>query len=147
MEPYVLPFPEIDATRTALVGGKGANLGEMTKAGFPVPPGFCVTTAAYREFVSTSAERDAMLDELTGVSADDLSRIGVLGGRIREHLASLAMPAGIRSAVLAAWRGGGGAPSYAVRSSATAEDFPSSFFAGPEDTYLNVQGEGRLLDA
>ena len=90
-QPYALPFTEIDATRTALVGGKGANLGELTKAGFPVPSGFCVTTAAYREFVATSAELDALLDELSGVRADDLTRIGVLGGCIREHLASLAM--------------------------------------------------------
>src|SRR5438067_9398098 len=102
---FVLPFSALDRNSLALAGGKGANLGEMTKAGFPVPPGFCVTTAAYREFVSTSAELDAMLDELTGVSAADLGRIGDLGGRIREHLASLAMSAGVRSAVLAAWRG------------------------------------------
>jgi pyruvate,water dikinase len=77
MQPYVLPFPEIDATQTALVGGKGANLREMTRAGFPVPPGFCVTTAAYREFVATSPDLDAMLDELSSVSADDLTRIDV----------------------------------------------------------------------
>jgi rifampicin phosphotransferase len=147
MQPYVLAFPEIDATQTALVGGKGANLGEMTRAGFPVPPGFCVTTAAYREFVATSPDLDAMLDELTGVSADDLSRIGVLGARIREHLASRAMPAGIRSAVLVAWRATGIEHSYAVRSSATAEDLPTASFAGQQDTYLNVQGEDRLLDA
>ena len=147
MESYVLPFREIDATRTALVGGKGANLGELTKAGFPVPPGFCVTTAAYREFASTSAELDTMLDELTGVSTDDLSRIAILGGRIRVHLASLAMPAGIRSAVIAAWQESGVEHSYAVRSSATAEDLPSASFAGQQDTYLNVQGEERLLDA
>ena len=147
MEPYVLPFLEIDATRTALVGGKGANLGELTKAGFAVPPGFCVTTAAYREFVSTSAELDTLLDELTGVSADDLTWMGVLGGRIRDHLASLEMPAGIRLAVLAMWRENGIEHSYAVRSSATAEDLPSASFAGQQDTYLNVQGEERLLDA
>src|SRR5437868_2490975 len=114
MVPYVLPFPAIDARQTALVGGKGANLGEITNAGFAVPPGFCVTTAAFREFVSTSAELDAMLDELTGVPADDLRRIGVLGSRIREHLASLVMPAGIRSAVLAAWQETGAKLSYAV---------------------------------
>jgi pyruvate,water dikinase len=147
MEPYALLFSEIDATRTALVGGKGANLGEMTIAGFPVPPGFCVTTVAYREFASTSAELSALIDELAGVSADDLIRIGVLGRRIREHLASLATPEAIRSAVLAAWRSFGVEHSYAVRSSATAEDLPSASFAGQQDTYLNVQGEARLLDA
>jgi hypothetical protein len=141
-------FPsQIDATRSAVGVGKGANLAEMTKAGLPVPPGFCVTTAAYREFAATSAELDVLLDELTGVSADDLSRIGVLGGRVLEHLASLAMPTGIRSAVLAAWLGTGIEHPYAVRSSATAEDLPSGSFAGQQDTYLNIQGEERLLGA
>src|SRR3954454_22771039 len=102
MERHVLSFGEVDGTRLAEVGGKGANLGEMTRAGFPVPPGFCVTTAAYRDFIRTSAELDALLDELAEVSHEDLGRIGALGRRIREHLESLEMPAGIRAAVLAA---------------------------------------------
>jgi pyruvate,water dikinase len=54
MGPYTLSFGEVDGTRLSEVGGKGANLGELMRAGFPVPPGFCVTTAAYREFVQTS---------------------------------------------------------------------------------------------
>src|SRR4051794_27032612 len=86
MEAYTLSFDEVDGTRLTDVGGKGANLGEMTRAGFPVPPGFCVTTAAYRDFVRTSAELDALLDELAEVSHEDLGRIGALGRRIREHL-------------------------------------------------------------
>lgn len=147
MGPYVLPFSEIDATQTTLVGGKGANLGELTKAGFAVPPGFCVTTAAFREFLSTSPTLDAMLDELTGMRGDDLARIGQIGGRIREYLTSLAIPEGIRLAVIAAWRATGDEHSYAVRSSATAEDLPSASFAGQQDTYLNIRGPERLLDA
>src|SRR5437660_5519961 len=100
---FVLPFSALDRDLLALAGGKGANLGEMTRAGFPVPPGFCVTTAAYRDFVRVSGELDALLDALARVTHEDLGTIGALGGRVRAHLGSLEMPAGIRSAVLAAW--------------------------------------------
>ena len=147
MGPYTLSFGEVDETRLPDVGGKGANLGELTRAGFPVPPGFCVTTAAYRNFVQQSGELDALLDALDGVTHEDLGTIGALGGRIREHLGALAMPVGIQSAVLAAWRELGTGHAYAVRSSATAEDLPSASFAGQQDTFLNVRGEEPLLEA
>src|SRR5262245_30908206 len=111
---YTLSFGEVDATRLPDVGGKGANLGELTRAGFSVPPGFCVTTAAYRDFLRTSGELDALLDALDRVTHEDLGTIGTLGGRIREHLGALAMPAGIRSAVLEAWRELGRGQAYAV---------------------------------
>jgi pyruvate,water dikinase len=129
------------------VGGKGANLGELTRAGFPVPPGFCVTTAAYRDFVGASGALDALLDALDRVKPEDLGEISALGGRVREHLRARSIPDGIRSAVLAAWRALGREHAYAVRSSATAEDLPSASFAGQQDTYLNVRGEEPLLDA
>jgi pyruvate,water dikinase len=144
---YTLTFSEVDAARLPDVGGKGANLGELTGAGFPVPPGFCVTTAAYRDFVRTSGELDALLDALDLLTHEDLGTIAALGGRIREHLGALAMPAGIRSAVLAAWQELGTGHAYAVRSSATAEDLPSASFAGQQDTFLNVRGEEQLLEA
>src|SRR3974377_286081 len=98
--PYTLLFGEVDETRLPDVGGKGANLGELTRAGFPVPPGFCVTTAAYRDFVRASGALDALLDALDQVTHEDLGAIGALGGRVRKHLEALAMPAGIRSAIL-----------------------------------------------
>src|SRR5262245_3633358 len=147
MEPYTLSFGEVDGKRLREVGGKGANLGELTRAGFPVPPGFCVTTSAYRDIVRTSGELDALLDALDRVTHEDLGTIAALGSRVREHLGSLATPAGIRSAVLAAWRELGTGHAYAVRSSATAEDLPSASFAGQQDTFLNVRGETKLLDA
>src|SRR3954454_19938934 len=114
MERHVLSFGEVDGTRLAEVGGKGANLGELTRAGFPVPPGFCVTTAAYRDFVRTSGELDALFDALDRVTHEDLGTIAAIGGRVRGHLGALAMPAGIRSAVLAAWRELGTGHAYAV---------------------------------
>src|SRR3954470_1521324 len=147
MEHYVLPFGEVDGARLADVGGKGANLGELTRAGFPVPPGFCVTTAAYREHVRSSSELDQLLAELDAVTPDDLPRIADLGGRIRAHIESLTMPAPVRLDILEAWRTFGPADAYAVRSSATAEDLPSASFAGQQDTLLNVRGEESLLDA
>src|SRR5262245_20590337 len=107
MGPYTLSFGEVDGARLPEVGGKGANLGELTRAGFPVPAGFCVTTAAYREFLRASGELDA----------------------------------------LQAWREFGTEHAYAVRSSATAEDLPSASFAGQQDTFLNVRGKAKLLDA
>jgi pyruvate,water dikinase len=147
MGPYTLSFDEVDGTRLLDVGGKGANLGELTRAGFPVPPGFCVTTAAYRDFVRTSGELGSLLDALDRVTHDDLVTIGALGRRAREHLEALAMPAAVRSAVLAAWRELGTEHACAVRSSATAEDLPSASFAGQQDTFLNIRGEEPLLEA
>ncbi|MCP3895894.1 MAG: hypothetical protein GY706_14890, partial [Bacteroides sp.] len=74
----------------SFVGGKGANLGEMTKAGFPVPQGFCITTLAYRNFVETSKEMNDFFNQLDRVSPDSLEEIRILGQRIREHLQSIA---------------------------------------------------------
>jgi pyruvate,water dikinase len=92
MEPYTLTFEEVEGTRLHEVGGKGANLGELTRAGFPVPPGFCVTTAAYLDFVRTSTDLDALLDALDRVTHEDLRTIGTLGARICEHLEALPVP-------------------------------------------------------
>jgi pyruvate,water dikinase len=147
VEPYTLSFGEVDETRLADVGGKSANLGELTRAGFPVPPGFCVTTAAYRDFVKEGGEMNTLLEALDRLTHEELGTIGVLGGRIREYLGALPMPASIRSAVLASWWDLGSGNAYAVRSSATAEDLPSASFAGQQDTFLNVRGEEQLLDA
>jgi pyruvate,water dikinase len=147
MSRYTLRFEEVDATCLPDVGGKGANLGELTRAGLPVPPGFCVTTAAYSDFVRQSAGLDALLDALERLTTADPGETGALAGRVRDDLQSLAMPAGVRSAELAAWRELGTELAYAVRSSATAEDLPSASFAGQQDTYLNVRGEGQILDA
>src|SRR5262249_61840957 len=104
MGPYTLSFGEVDGTRLSDVGGKGANLGELTRAGFPVPPGFCVTTAAYRDFVQTSGELEALLDSLERVTHEDLDTIRALGVRSREHLEALAIPAEVRSAAPQEWR-------------------------------------------
>ena len=147
MEKYVLYFNEIDKTYLPYVGGKGANLGEMTKANFPVPQGFCITTLAYRAFVQKSEELNGLFDELEQIASDDLEQIKKLGLRIRENLNSISMPENIKSEVIDAWIATGKDKAYAVRSSATAEDLPTASFAGQQDTYLNICGIEQLLKA
>ncbi|MDX9871072.1 MAG: phosphoenolpyruvate synthase [Clostridia bacterium] len=147
MEKYVLGFNEIDQTCLPYVGGKGANLGEMTKAGFPVPPGFCVTTRAYRAFVQQSREINSLFDQLASINPVDLEQARKAGQRIREHLQSLSIPDDIRADILQAFYAAGKDKAYAVRSSATAEDLPGASFAGQQDTYLNIRGAEQLLQA
>lgn len=147
MEKYVLSFNEIDKTCFPYVGGKGANLGEMVKAGFPVPQGFCITTRAYRAFVQQSIEINGLFDQLGHVNPDDLEQTCKLGQGIREHLQSMPMPDDIRADILKAFHATGKDKAYAVRSSATAEDLPSASFAGQQDTYLNIRGSEQLLKA
>ena len=143
----VLPFEEIDRQSLPLVGGKGANLGEMYRAGLPVPPGFCVTTAAYRRITDELQEMEGWLDELNRLKPDQLDEIRALAQKIRGGILSAALPAPIREAILKAWTRLGADHSFAVRSSATAEDLPAASFAGQQETYLNFQGEEQLLEA
>lgn len=147
MDVYVLGFEQLDKDSLPLVGGKGANLGEMSRAGFPVPRGFCVTTAAYRDFIAESGEMGTHFRELMEVQADQLERIAQLGRAIRGHLESVPIPEAIRAEIIEGWHRTGEDAAYAVRSSATAEDLPSASFAGQQDTYLNVHGEQQLLQA
>ncbi len=143
----VMHFDEIDKTNLAAVGGKGANLGEMSKAGFPVPQGFCVTTSAYQKFIAASHELDELLDMLDRLQPDQLEQISKLGKRIRAHLMSVTMPESIKTAILDGWQRLGEEQEYAVRSSATAEGLPTASFAGQQETYLNVKGAEQLLQA
>ncbi|MCP5088309.1 MAG: phosphoenolpyruvate synthase, partial [Rhodobacteraceae bacterium] len=113
------------------------------RAGFSVPPGFCVTTDAFDQFMAEA--RDDIYQRLDGVSADDLAGASAIGQDVRATLAGLPLPEDVETAVLAAWRTAGADTAYAVRSSATAEDLPSASFAGQQDTYLNVKGEQSLL--
>lgn len=145
--PRVVELGELGAADLALAGGKGANLGELTRAGFPVPPGFCVTTDAYRTFLTSAPEAGAALDELAALPPNDTGGARAAGERLRTALEAAPMPAGLAREIEAAWRRAGAEHAYAVRSSATAEDLPGASFAGQQDTYLNVRGRGALLDA
>ena len=145
--PLVLPFSAINAADLPLVGGKGANLGEMTQAGFPIPSGFCVTTTAFQQFMAAYPESDQLYCELEALGTDDVAAVRRVGEKIRTALTAVPIPANIAQAIHTAWQNAGTEHSYAIRSSATAEDLPDASFAGQQDTYLNVRGEDELLDS
>ena len=130
MKRYVLFFDQINRSSLSLVGGKGANLGEMIQAGFPVPDGFCVTTLAYQDFIATSPEMDGFFTELDTIDTSNLNQLRELGQHIRDHLQQLQISEVIRNEILQAWGKVGTENSYAVRSSATAKNLPNAFFAG-----------------
>ena len=143
---YVLGFHEIDETQLAVVGGKGAHLGELSRIeGIRVPPGFCVTTDAFRRIVSEAPSIDDRLDRLSRLSADDREGIRTLSAEIRQTLEGTAIPDDLAAAITRALAGLGEQAAYAVRSSATAEDLPTASFAGQQDTYLNIVGPAAIL--
>ncbi|RSM68227.1 phosphoenolpyruvate synthase [Actinoplanes sp. ATCC 53533] len=142
----VMDLTEVDAAMPATAGGKAANLGEMIRAGLPVPPGLCVTTDAYRLTVAGTALGE-VLRELAAAAADDVAALTALAGRARAALLAAPVPAAVTTAVTAAYARLGTEVPVAVRSSATAEDLPSASFAGQQDTYLNVVGTASVIDA
>ncbi|HET6867887.1 MAG TPA: rifamycin-inactivating phosphotransferase [Solirubrobacteraceae bacterium] len=145
-EGYVLGLEEIDKTQVALVGGKGAQLGELSRIeGFRVPAGFCVTTDAFRRIMSTAPWIDDQLDWLSGLDPGDRQAIRTLSAEIRRTLEGIAIPDDLAAAITRSVTRLGGQAAYAVRSSATAEDLPTASFAGQQDTYLNVVGLAAIL--
>ena len=140
----ILPFSQIRAKDLPLVGGKGANLGEMTHADFPIPPGFCLTTTAFQQFIPDTDEIYQLLDS---VAPGDVAAVRQVGQQVRDSLLTVPIPPGVATAVHQQWQQLGPDHAYAVRSSATAEDLPDASFAGQQDTYLNIIGETALLDA
>ena len=146
MADYVVGLEQIDRTMVALAGGKGANLGELSRVrGISVPEGFCVTTDAYAEAVARSVELVPLLDRLSHVGAGDADGIRTVGARIRDAIEMTPIPAGVADEIGSHLAGLGEQGAYAVRSSATAEDLPTASFAGQQDTYLNVSGRDAVL--
>ncbi|MFC7243859.1 PEP/pyruvate-binding domain-containing protein [Catellatospora aurea] len=142
----VLDFADIDAEMLAVVGGKAGNLGVLTRAGLPVPPGLCLTTEAYR-VVAGTAHLDEIHEALARTAPTDVPALTALAGRAREALLAAPIPADIAAAVAAGYARLGDDVPVAVRSSATAEDLPFASFAGQQDTYLNIVGEDAVVDA
>ena len=146
MKSYVLNFPEIDKTKLELVGGKGANLGELAVIdGIRVPEGFCITTRAYRKFTENNAQLQELLDQLAGLTYSDKDRISQISGHIRSIIENYHLDQEIENEIIAALSTFGENQAFAVRSSATAEDLPGASFAGQQDTYLNIQGQEGIL--
>ncbi|WP_035803491.1 rifamycin-inactivating phosphotransferase [Kitasatospora mediocidica] len=150
-EQYVWDLQEVDDTRVAAVGGKGAQLGGLSRIdGVRVPGGFCVTTDAFRRIMAQAPSIDERLDELSRLTrfaaeGDDREAIRTLGARIRRTIEETAIPGDLAAAITGALARFGEQAAYAVRSSATAEDLPTASFAGQQDTYLNVVGSAAVL--
>lgn len=142
---YVIPFTA-EHDELALLGGKARNLAELTRCGFPVPPGYTITTGAYA-LASQGAEMDRLLAELARVPAADRERLAALAAGARAILGRAALDPEVARQIVAAYATLGAGTPVAVRSSATAEDLAAQSFAGQQDTYLNVVGEAALLDA
>ncbi len=142
----VLEFEQIRGDSLAEVGGKAGNLGELSRAGLPVPPGFCLTTEAYRQ-ATAQADLAPILDELERTAGSDIPALSALAERARAAVLAMPVPPDIAEAVAIAYAQLGTDAPVAVRSSATAEDLPFASFAGQQDTYLNIVGREDVLDA
>src|ERR671916_816137 len=143
---YVLGFQEIDQTQVAVVGGKGAHLGELSRIeGIRVPAGFCVTTDAFRRIMTEAPTIDDRLDRLSRLKPDDREAIRALSAEIRRTFEGIAIPNDLAAAITRSLARLGEQAAYAVRSSATAEDLSTASFAGQQDTYLNVVGPAAIL--
>ncbi|MFN3649513.1 MAG: phosphoenolpyruvate synthase [Armatimonadota bacterium] len=142
----------LSAADTDLVGGKGANLGELASFEMPVPPGFVVTAEAFQEFLVESGLRERVLRRIEGLDVDRTDDLQVAAAELQALIGRAELTEPVRSAILDAYRtlaqrSNEEQPFVAVRSSATAEDMPGTSFAGMNETFLNVRGEEGLLAA
>ncbi|MBD2409449.1 phosphoenolpyruvate synthase [Nostoc calcicola FACHB-389] len=146
MSSFVLCFQDIDKTKLNVVGGKGANLGELTKIeGIYVPDGFCISTEAFKRTIGQTSSINELLDRLSLLKLEDRHKIGELSSEIRSFIEGIAIPQDINEEIARLLSRLGEKNAYAVRSSATAEDLPTASFAGQQDTYLNIIGKEAIL--
>ena len=146
MSSYVLGFQDIDRTKLMVVGGKGANLGELSRIeGIRVPDGFCISTEAFKRIIGETSSINELLDQLSLLKVEDRDKIGELSGEIRRVIEGIAIPQDISEEITRFLSRLGEENAYAVRSSATAEDLPTASFAGQQDTYLNIIGKEAIL--
>lgn len=143
---YLVWFSEVGKDDVGLVGGKGANLGELTKANLPVPPGFIVTAEAYFEFLAAHKLDLIIKKHVNQLNPENSRLLNAAAEGIEKAIRSHALPDKIEREIIKAYEALGRGP-VAVRSSATAEDLPDASFAGQQATFLNVEGETALLKA
>ena len=148
--PFVAFLTSIDKEDIPIVGGKGANLGEMVKAGFPVPPGFAVTVAAYELFLEHNNLGSQIKNILKVTNVDNPEELTTASRKIQKTIITGKIPEEVAREVIAGYKKLSGLLKQAlvaVRSSATAEDLPSASFAGQQATLLNIKGEANLVNA
>jgi pyruvate, water dikinase len=152
-QPRVIWFQDLSMRDLERVGGKNASLGEMIRhlraSGVQVPGGFATTADAYREFLAHEDLAGRIREWLAGLDVDDVKALADTGRRIREAIGRATFPAALEREIRAAYeelaRDGASDASFAVRSSATAEDLPDASFAGQQETFLNVRGIEQVL--
>lgn len=148
-KPYTVFFKEIDKDDLSLVGGKGANLGEMTKAGFPVPNGFAITVPAYDAFIEHNKISDGIAKIIKITNVSNTEELEGAANKIQKKIKTSEIPGEVGLQIISSYKRLSGIfrnALVAVRSSATAEDLPSASFAGQQATFLNVKGEANLIN-
>ncbi len=147
--PIVIPFKNLDKHDTPLVGGKNANLGEMTKAGFPVPNGFAITINAYDLFLEENKIVDKIYSILKVTDVNDPAQLNSASHQIQKLIMNSKIPDDVARQVISSYKKLSGVfkkAEVAIRSSATAEDAPGTSFAGQQASFLNVKGEANVLE-
>ena len=152
---YIRWFDEIGIDDVPLVGGKNASLGELYRElapqGINIPNGFAITAEAYWTLLSSTTLEHDLRNILTGLDTGDMENLRRRGAAIRHQITATTLPEPLQQEILSAYRklsaGSDHPVDVAVRSSATAEDLPDASFAGQQETYLNVQGDGALLES
>ena len=152
MTRYVIPFTELRMSDVDKVGGKNASLGEMISqlpSSVRVPGGFATTADAYREFLAHNGLADRIAEKLKTLNVDDVDALVRTGAEIRQWIVDTPFPAGLEAEIRSAYEhiSSGDSGSFAVRSSATAEDLPDASFAGQQETFLNISGFENILHA
>jgi pyruvate,water dikinase len=144
-------FEELRKEDVAIAGGKGANLGELTRAGIPVPPGFVVTSKTYDQFIKETGIFDEIMDILDALDVENNKELQASSVKIKKIITETRMPDEISTIIVEAYnalchRIGKDDVFVAIRSSATAEDLPEASFAGQQDTYLNIRGNEEVVE-
>ena len=143
---YTFSFREIDRSDIMIAGGKGANLGALTRIGdIHVPDGFCISAEAFKKVIETTPAISRLLDQLSLLKTTDREKISELCSAIRSTIEEIAIPQDLTDEINGRIEQLGEKNAFAVRSSATAEDLPSASFAGQQDTYLNIIGKEAIL--
>lgn len=148
---YIKFFNEIKKDDLPVVGGKGANLGEMTGNGLPVPPGFCVTAGAYKDFIHYAELDEVITFLIESLNVDDVEQLNDVSKEIRQKIMEAPILPELEEEIKKSYSDFSKSinmtdPEVAVRSSATAEDLPDASFAGQQDTYLHIRGEKELVN-
>lgn len=142
---YIKWFKEISKEDIGIAGGKGANLGELTQAGIPVPPGFVVLSSAYYKFLEDNKLRPQIHRILATCDVLDPAQLEPAAKKIQKLMAASSVPAEVAQEIFTSYAKLGSKAAVAVRSSATAEDLPEASFAGQQESYLNVIGDANVL--